>query len=125
MEAIEPGAAVGLPWCFQPMTLANWTWKHNVFWLTLKTAEWEETKHLTVQEVKKQGRMPHPQEGHVLWDRFSWLLAVSVDLRDVVPLCVERRTGTEAEGWTPHLGANGVNQMTYSMIPVPHGTLWV
>ena len=98
MEALESGAAVGLLWCIQPMTLANWTWKHNVFWLTLKTVEWEETKHLIIQEVKKQGRMPQAQEGHVLWDGFSWLPDLSVDLRDVVPLCVERRTGTEAAG---------------------------
>ena len=80
-----------LPWNIQPMTVTNWTWKHSTFWLEQNMAEWNETKHLIMQDVWFA-----PKE-----NTYSWLPAASVDLWDVAPLCVEKRNGSELVGWTP------------------------
>ena len=74
--------------------------------------------------------MPCPQGEHVLWDGVSRFLAVSAELWDIEPLCVEKRDGTELAGWTlPSLFANVSIDQGYreanSVTPVPHGILWV
>ena len=70
------GAAVELPWSIQPMTVTNWTWKHSTFWLEQNMAEWNETKHLIMQDVCFA-----PKE-----NMYSWFPAMSVELWDIAPL---------------------------------------
>ena len=64
------GAALGLPWHIQPLTGTNWTQKQNTFRLYQKMADYNETKRLIIQDVKKRQHMPHPQGEHGLWKGF-------------------------------------------------------
>lgn len=123
-------SSTGLPLSIQPMTMGNWIWKCSTFRREQKMAEWNETKHVIIQDVQKWWSMPCPQGEHVLWDGVSRLPAVSAELWDIEPLCVEKRDGTKLAGWTlPSLFANvstdqGCREAN-SVTPVPHGILWV
>ena len=65
-----------------------------------------------------------------MWDEFSWLPAISVELREIVPF-VQRRMilSLQVEPHPPSLCANVSLNFTYreanSVIPVPHGAPWV
>lgn len=119
-----------LPLSIQPMTMANWTWKRSTFQWEQKMAEWNETKHVIIQDVQKWWNMPCRQGEHILWDGVSRLLAVSAELWDIEPLCMEKRDGTELSGWIlPSLCANVSIDQGYreanSVTPVLHSILWV
>ena len=70
---VPVGASLGLAWHIQPPAGTNWTQKQSTFWSYQKMADWNETKRLIIQDVKKQQRIPHPQGEHGLWERLSCL----------------------------------------------------
>ena len=86
------GAAMGFPWQIQPMTLTNWTWKLTFFQPDSMTAEWND-KVLFRAGCEEAAEYIPPWGDQLMWDGFSWLSAVSVEVQTIVSFVWKGETG--------------------------------
>ncbi|XP_019522160.1 PREDICTED: uncharacterized protein LOC109395549 [Hipposideros armiger] len=106
--------AVGLLWCIHPATAEDWTWLRG--WNPWYEA-WDATWQYVLSCMRAQRNHTKQWLSHAIWDGWGWLMSESVELTQLIPVCLERQTSDRDVGWVPAALCQNITR-------VPEGQVW-